>query len=944
MSVRLLEKIDELCELFEDSQQSPAPQPVESFVPSTWPETDRVELVRHLLRIELEYRTRRGEPVSPRELRARFADMPEVVEEAVRKMPATHATVSRQSFLQDLEDCKLLSKETLEQIVSSVSTFAGADDIAVELVRQNQLTHFQAQALCQGNAHRIRLGNYWLLDLIGKGGMGEVYRAKHHQMQRLVALKVLPSSFMQHSEAVQRFEREIVAIARVTHPNVVTAYDAGQANGVHYLVMEYVEGTDLRELVKTKGPLSVVSAINVVLQAARGLEAAHRAGIVHRDVKPANLLLDSSGTVKVLDLGLARLSSLNNQNSSGALTRSGLVVGTPDFMAPEQARRSASADERSDVYSLGCTLFFLLTGRGPYEGGSRVKQLFAHREQPIPDLNQFCRDIPLSLAHLFQKLLAKKPDDRIPTMTAVIQALEAIHVQEIPDSEQTKPRPQVVLSDSPPLKEAGTDQAGADQAGKDVVITDRRKAPQIKVAGPRGRRQNNRLTRGLVLTVLPILAGIVIAVRTNSGRLVVEIDPADATVTVLDKNGEIKITREGGGEKVTLNVEPGTHHISVSKEGFTPYAEAFEMSWWGNHNISATLEPIPTSETVPTSEPIPAVAFSGKLYMHDPGFSKWMREVQSMSAEKQLEAVSAKLMELNPGFDGSLVWPPLSDPPRIENGVVVSLQISTEKLSDISPLRSLTGLQSLNCNNGILADLSPLSGMQLTSLALAFNPRIKDLSPLRGLPLRSLNLQGTGVTDLSVINTLPLEVLSLRETAVTDLTPLKGMSLTLLDCHRTTIADLSPLEGMPLRTFSAPANISRLESVQNLPLTLLEIESHTCTDLSPLRGMPLESLIMILPALSDLKPLTGMKLNVVRVISDRVTDVTPLKGMPATIVELRASSLVDLSPLKEMPLERITLAVHPDANVEVLRSLSSLRFINDKPVDLYWSEFDAGAD
>jgi hypothetical protein len=201
---------------------------------------------------------------------------------------------------------------------------------------------------------------------------------------------------------------------------------------------------------------------------------------------------------------------------------------------------------------------------------------------------------------------------------------------------------------SPTSNEVGTDEAGTDQAAKDVVITDRRKAPQIKIAGPGGRRQNNRLTRRLVLTVIPILAEIVIAGRTNSGHLVVEIDPADASVTVLDKNGETKITREGGGEKVTLTVEPGTHHIRVSKEGFTPYAEEFEMSWWGNRTISATLEP------VPTSEPVPAVAFNGKLYMHDPGFSKWMREVQPMSAEKQQEAVSAKLMELNQGFDAVL--------------------------------------------------------------------------------------------------------------------------------------------------------------------------------------------------------------------------------------------------------------------------------------------------
>ena len=466
-----------------------------------------------------------------------------------------------------------------------------------------------------------------------------------------------------------------------------------------------------------------------------------------------------------------------------------------------------------------------MTGRGPFEGGSRVKQLFAHREQPIPDLNEFCRDIPLSLAHLFQKLLAKKPDDRIPTMTAVVEALEAIDLQKIPDSERSKQQPPASQSHTQTLQQAGTQQA---------VLTDRSKDPQTKVTGAGDRQRKTRLKTGLLLTALPILAGIVTAVRTNSGRLLVEIDPADSIVTILDKNGEVEITQEGSGENVILTVEPGTYRIKVSKEGFTAYAEEFEMRWWGDLTISARLEPIPNSE------PVPAVASDGKLFMHDPVFPLWMREVQSMSAENQLEAVRAKLMKLNPGFDGSFAWPPSSDPPRIEEGVVVSLQFCTEQVSDISPLRALTGLQSLNCSNGILDDVSPLNGMQLKSLDLGFNPRIKDLSPLQGLPLRSLNLQRTGITDLSAINTLPLEVLSLRETAVTDLTPLTGMSLTLLDCHGTMIADLSPL--------------------------------------------------------------------------------------------------------KEMPLERITLAVHPEADVEVLRSINTLRFINDQPIDRYWSEFDAGSD
>ncbi|MFO0999942.1 MAG: protein kinase [Planctomycetaceae bacterium] len=916
MSARLLEKIDEICERFEDNQQSDSPRPLEDFLPADWTTSERSELIRHLLSIELEYRTRQGEKFFSSQLVSRFPGLPDVVKEVLVRLPVRHATVSRQAFLQDVEKSQLLSQETLNQVVSSAPTYAGANELAVELVQRNQLTRFQAYAFCHGHSSQLKLGNYWLQDQIGAGGMGEVYKARHHQMQRLVALKVLPASLMQQSAAVRRFEREIVAISRISHPNVVTAYDAGCSNGVHYLVMEYVEGMDLRALVQSKGRLGTSAAIDYVLQAARGLQAAHLAGMVHRDVKPANLLLDATGVVKVLDLGLARLSDPPRGTQSSELSGSGFVVGTPDFMAPEQAENPTAADTRSDVYSLGCTLFFLLTGRAPYDGSSPERKLFAHREHPISDLREIREDVPSSLSELFQKMVAKNPDDRLQDMTSVIEALQSIEIQETRRPEEKEHPSQLLDSSTPPNPEGdGTPSNGGTIA--DVV----------KQEAASRRHRIGQLTRWLLLMILPIVAGALIVIKTRSGRLIVEIDPADFTVVVEDKNGKVEITRRGGQDKVTLTVEPGEHRIKVTKEGFTAYAEEFQMTWWGRHTIKAKLEPLS------------ATASTDAAIVRDPEFVSWLRDVQSLSAEKQLSAVSRKLVERNPGFDGSLVWAITNEPPRIENGVVTGMQLSTASLSDISPLRALVGLQDLNLNSGILADLSPLQGLRLKKLNVAQNQGVRNLSPLRGMPLQFLNLQGTGVTDLSPIRDLPLEELSLRETSVTDLEPLKGMRLITLDCHRTQISDLSCLEGMPLRSFSAPANTSGLEAIRNLRLTTFEIESRTCFDLSPIQEMPLERLSLLLPMVSDLKPLAGMKLIEVTLTSDAVTDLTPLVGMPLEKLSLDATSVTDISPLKDLPLIRISISVAADANLEVLRSIRTLQFINDKPAEQYWSEF-----
>ncbi|MGC3966051.1 MAG: protein kinase [Pirellulales bacterium] len=266
-----------------------------------------------------------------------------------------------------------------------------------------------------------QLGPYKLLAKLGEGGMGAVFKAQHEHLEKLVAIKVLPKAAMNDKAAVDRFRREMKAVGRLHHPNIVTAHDAGEARGVHFLVMEYVEGSDLSSLLKKKGPLVVEQAAAYVLQAARGLAFAHAKGIIHRDIKPANLLVDGEGTVKILDMGLARLEGdAASKDAKDGLTQTGQVMGTVDYMAPEQAFDTHRADGKADVYSLGCTLYRLITGKNAFDGETLVQKILSHRESPIPSLAAARPEAPAALDALYQRMMAKHPkiDRRWPTSCA----------------------------------------------------------------------------------------------------------------------------------------------------------------------------------------------------------------------------------------------------------------------------------------------------------------------------------------------------------------------------------------------------------------------------------------------------------------------------------------------------------------------------------------------
>jgi serine/threonine protein kinase len=317
--------------------------------------------------------------------------------------------------------------EVLGRGIAAERRSADSDELARELVRGGKLTRFQAAAIYQGKADGLLLGNYLVLDKLAAGGMGQVFRARHRRMDRVVALKVLSKKVINAPGAIERFRREAKAAAILTHPNIVTAFDADEAGGMHFLVMEYVDGCDLSSLVKRNGPLAVPLAVDCVRQAARGLAYAHGKGIIHRDIKPANLLLDRLGTLKILDLGLARITG-EVADSSGVpepdLTHTGNIMGTIDYMSPEQAMDSRQADARSDIYSLGCTLHYLLAGRPPYREDTVMKRLAAHQQAGIPNLSTSRSDVPAALQAIFERMLAKDPAARIQSMSEVDAALD----------------------------------------------------------------------------------------------------------------------------------------------------------------------------------------------------------------------------------------------------------------------------------------------------------------------------------------------------------------------------------------------------------------------------------------------------------------------------------------------------------------------------------------
>ncbi|MFO7902809.1 MAG: serine/threonine protein kinase [Planctomycetota bacterium] len=324
---------------------------------------------------------------------------------------------------------KLVSQEQLEEVVCELRSRHGGQlprDPAMltrSLIDRGLISNWHAGNLLRGKYKGYFLGKYKLLGFLGKGGMSSVYLAEHTLMRRKQAIKVFPKKRLKDASYLERFKLEALATAALDHPNIVRAYDIDQEGDVHYLVMEYVSGRDLRTLVKAQGPLNYRDAGNYIAQAARGLQHAHDAGLIHRDVKPANLLLDNTGCIKILDLGLALFA--RDKEASLTLLHNESVLGTADYLAPEQALSSHDVDSRADIYGLGCTLYFLLTGKPPFPEGTLAQRIVKHQSKMPADIRQSRADCPGELARICFQMIQKEPRARYQTMREVAETLEA---------------------------------------------------------------------------------------------------------------------------------------------------------------------------------------------------------------------------------------------------------------------------------------------------------------------------------------------------------------------------------------------------------------------------------------------------------------------------------------------------------------------------------------
>jgi serine/threonine-protein kinase len=330
------------------------------------------------------------------------------------------------SFLGALTEFGLLEAWQLAALERDVETrAAGAEGFFEDLRQRGWLTAFQVAYLLEGRALELTLGAYVLLDKLGRGGMGEVYKARHRRLDRVVALKTIRPDRLDRPELVARFQREARLTARLHHPNLVLVYDADEVNGKHFFTMEFVDGETAAQRLARSAPLPVAMACDIARQAALGLQHAHERDLVHRDVKPSNLLIATgAGAVKVLDLGLAFLSDAFAAHDAEALTSSGELMGTADYMAPEQSFDAHKIDTRADIYSLGCTLYHLLAARPPFPGGSFAQKVVRHREQTPRPVESLRTEVPTALGDVIRRLMARAPEER-PNNPAAAAALLA---------------------------------------------------------------------------------------------------------------------------------------------------------------------------------------------------------------------------------------------------------------------------------------------------------------------------------------------------------------------------------------------------------------------------------------------------------------------------------------------------------------------------------------
>lgn len=844
---------------------------------------------------------------------------------------------------------------------------------AIELVRQIGITPSQHREKDSQNAASIArplrmLGQYQLLSKLGEGGMGTVYKALHTRLDKVVALKLLPRDRVRNADAIARFEREMKAVGKLDHPHIVRAMDAGEIDDTRYLVMEYVQGMDLSRLVARHQQLPLAEACELIQQAAVGLQAAHLRGMVHRDIKPGNLMLaiqeDGPPIVKVLDLGLAQLNE--HVEDGEALTSTGQLMGTLDYMAPEQGDNLHGIDIRADIYSLGATLYKLLTGQAVFSGPKYqrpTQKLLALANEPAPAVQAARPDVPDELAIILSKMLAKQPDERFDTPADVAEALAACaegadlsrFTGDLLDQGDTDPNAHCRSTNSGHRSR--------------FVDTDRFAAPNGRpVAAPPEfvppRQRKHLLLAVAALPLILVLGGLLFRLRTSQGEVVVEVaDDVPAEVLQSLKvevigNGEMRVASAASGwsidireGKYQVQLADGSDRLQISQEQvvvernkkalvrvtFKPLKPDAKVAT--NQDAQPEVFPpvpgFPPAETPPTPpvDTVEPVSERETFYAH----------VATLPPEDQAAAVEKKLKEINPEFAGRFSH-------DVADGQVVAITIHDRLMSDVWPVAALRHLERLRIYGPTsgprlpLEDLSPLQGLLLQEI-LFNKASIADLAPLRGMPLVSFVCDNVRVSDVSPLAGMQLNRFVCHHAHLRDLTPLKGMPITHLDCGNTPVQDLRPLQGMPITTLVIRnTRVNDLEPLRGMPIENLVADgSKGIHDLEPLRGMKLRELILGFTSVRDLTPLRGMQIGKLVFSETAVTDISPLENSQVEQLYFSRTPVADLAPLANISVKELGCSVplFDPPTEQVLRSLEGLESIQNEPPSLFWVQHAA---
>lgn len=653
---------------------------------------------------------------------------------------------------------------------------APGGEALIPTIAQSPVPDLAAAAAIPVAAEFTRLGPYRVISKLGEGAMGAVYLGHDDEHDRRVAIKVLPRMFAGKPEMVSRFRREATAAGTLRHGAIIAAFRTGEDNGTHYYSMEYCAGESLSQLLERRGPFTFDALLPILLQVVSGLQYAHGQGFIHRDIKPSNLMVTAAGVAKILDLGLTK--NIDDADASFN-TLTGMAMGTPHYISPEQARGEKTIDGRADIYSLGATAYHLLSGQTPFEGSTAAVIMIQHLTREPPDLHRLLPDLPLGAVYLVRRMMAKNPAQRHADAAALRSDLELLISGKLPGG------------------------MIAAHAAKN------RSNPRVQPA-----QQDKRARRTRSSGVMAAVA-VACLVLVAGALLVVLMHPSPRAATTVHAPG-----LPGVLDHPAAGATQGERVVPIS----IPAAP-----------LAATTATAPAPQVTPASAPHHAAP--GEEPSAGQAGDAWAQSIQRLSAPDQVAAVSDRLSQLNPGFDGAIKV-------DSKDGVVIAMKLSSVHLSDITPIAALRGLRTLSCggdwDHRTLTSLACLSGLHLESLNIGFT-KVEDLTPLSGMPLTLLFAENARISDLAPLRGMPLEQLFLTGNPIPDLSPIQGMRLNHLHCGDL-VRDLAPLSGMRLLG--------------------LAIWGSKVQDLAPIAGMALtDYLFMSDSAVSDLRPLSGASMH-----------------------------------------------------------------------------------